>query len=178
MENLQQRTSKGINILKDKALLFIIICLLSSIISIFAVPFFVSNTFTKQDINEGINQIGETYAGILTFSAEEMIVAITLLFQSLVFLTVLIIIAYIVKQTIDKKMFRLNRWRDWKFFLYLSGISLIIVNIFQKIVLNIGDNFIINLLLITISSLVIIIISSILLPEELSKIDIAETWKK
>ena len=178
MENLQQRVVKGINILKDKYLLFITICLISSIISIFAVPFFINNTFTEQDINEGINQVGMTYVGVLTFSAKEMIVAIILLFQSIVFLTTLIIIAYIIKQTIDNKIFRLNRWRDWKFFLYLSGISLIIVNIFQKITLSIGDNLIINLLLIITSSFVIIIISSILLPEELSKIDITETWKK
>ncbi len=169
MENLQQRTSKGGNLFKNNLLLFLSICLVSSIVSIYAIPFLVNGSITEQEITGGINQVGITYGGALTFSANEIISSIVSLFRLSILSTILVITAYIVKYKIDKKIFRFNSWRDWKFFLYISGISLIIVDIFQKITINNSDNFIANLLLTILSCLITIIFSSIILPEELGK---------
>ena len=169
MENLKQRILKGVNLFKNNLLLFLFICLISSIISIYAVPFFVNGSITEQEINQEINQVGTTYGGALTFSPNEIISSIVFFFRLSVLSTVLIIVAYIVKYRIDKKIFRFNRWRDWKFFLYVSGISLIIVDIFQKITINNSDNFILNLLLTILSCLITIIFSSAILPAELEK---------
>ncbi|HNY35778.1 MAG TPA: hypothetical protein PLD14_02720 [Candidatus Pacearchaeota archaeon] len=170
MENLQQRIIKGVNIFKNKNLLFITICLISSIISIFAIPLFIKGSFSEQEINEGIKQVGATYGGALTFSASEMIASMILMFQLSIISTLLVIVAYIVKQMIDKKMFRMNKWRDWRFFLYISAISLIIVDFFQKIIFAIGNDFITNLMLTIISCFITVIFSSIILPEEIPEI--------
>lgn len=118
-----------------------------------------------------------TYGGALTFSVKEIISSIVSFFKIFILSTALLIIAYIVKYRIDKKIFRANRWRDWKFFLYISGISLIIVDIFQKITINSGGNFIVNLMLTILSCFITIIFSSIILPEELEKIEIYENGK-
>lgn len=170
MENLQKRIIKGVNIFKERNLLFITICLISSIISIFAVPFFINSSFTEQEINEGIKQVSATYGGALTFSASEMISSMILMFQLLIISTLLVIVAYIVKHTIDKKLFRMNKWRDWKFFLYISGISLIIVDVFQKITFSIENDFITNLILTILSCFVTVVFSSVILPEEIPEI--------
>jgi hypothetical protein len=84
----------------------------------------------------------------------------------------LIIVAYIVKYKIDKKIFRIKRWRDWKFFIYISGISFIIIDVFQKIALGIGNSILINFVLTIFSCYLIILFSSMLLPEELPEIKI------
>ena len=172
MKNLQQRIMKGIDIFKNNLLLFSFICLISSIVSIYVTPFLLNNFITEQSINEGLNQAGMTYGGAVTFSVNEIITSISSLFKLSVVSTVLIIFAYIVKYIIDKRIFRANKWRDWKFALYASGVSLLIVDVFQKITINSGDNFITNLLLTILSCLVIIIFSCIILPEEKESIKI------
>ena len=171
MENLQQRILRGVNIFKNDLLLFLFICLISSVVSI-TIPFLVNSSITEQEINQGINQVGTTYGGALTFSVDEIISSIIYFFRLSIVSTILLVIAYIVKYRIDKKIFRANKWRDWKFFLYISGISLIIVDIFQKITINSGGNFIMDLILTILSCFIIIIFSSIILPEELEKIKI------
>jgi membrane protease YdiL (CAAX protease family) len=172
MENIQQRILKGIDILKDNYLLFFVICLVSSILSVYVIPFLINGSITEQDINSQLNQVGMTYGGALTFSASEITASIISFFQLSIISTILVIIAYIVKYKIDKKIFRTKKWRDWKFFLYISGISLIIVDIFQKMTVSNGNNLILSLLLTFLSAFIIIIISSILLPEELPEIKI------
>jgi drug/metabolite transporter (DMT)-like permease len=169
MENIQQRISKGINIFKNNIVLFLLICLISSILSIYAIPFLINGSMTEQDINGQLDEISMTYGGAMTFSANEITASLISFFQLSIISTMLIIVAYIVKYKIDKKILRANRWRDWKFFLYISGISLIIVNVFQYTTVN---SFIVNLLLTILSSFIIVIFSSILLPEELPKIKI------
>ena len=167
MENFQQRISKGVNIFKSNLLLFLSACLISSIISVYAVPFFVNSSITQQEITQELNQVGETYGGALTFSPDQIIASMISFFNFSVISTILLIIAYIVKHKIDKDMFRLNKWRDWKFFLYISAISLIIVDIFQNITVNNTGNFILNLILTIISCFLMIVFSSVLLPEEI-----------
>lgn len=172
MEKLQQRIKKGIKIFNSNFLLFFIICLISSIISIYTIPFLINSSITEQEIREGINQVGMTYGGALTFSAAEIITSISSFFQLLVISTILMIIAYIIKYKIDKKIFRIKKWRDWKFFIYISGISFIIIDVFQKIALNIGNSLIVNLILTILSCYLTVIFSSMLLPEELPEIRI------
>jgi drug/metabolite transporter (DMT)-like permease len=169
MENIQQRISKGINIFKNNIVLFLLICLISSILSIYAIPFLINGSMTEQNINSQLDGISMTYGGAMTFSANEITASLISFFQLSIISTMLIIVAYIVKYKIDKKIFRANRWRDWKFFLYISGISLIIVNVFQYTTVN---SFIVNLLLTILSSFIVTIFSSMLLPEELPEIKI------
>ncbi len=172
MENLQQRTLKGINIFKSNLLLFLFICLISSIVSIYVVPFLVSGSTMQQEISEAINQVGMSYGGALAFSIDQIISSIVSFFRFSVLSTVLMIFAYIVKYKIDKDMFRMNSWRDWKFFLYITGISLIIVDIFQGLTLNNGNDFIMNLILTIFFCVITIVFSSVILPEELKKINL------
>jgi hypothetical protein len=172
MENIQQRILKGVDILKGNSLLFLVICLASSILSIYIIPFLVNGSITEQDINSQLNQVGMTYGGALTFSASEITASIISFFQLSIISTILVVIAYIIKYKIDKKIFRANKWRDWKFFLYISGISLLIISVFQRMTMDNGDNFILNLLLTFLSAFIVIIVSSMLLPEELPEIKI------
>ncbi|MFA5431426.1 MAG: hypothetical protein WC319_00890 [Candidatus Paceibacterota bacterium] len=172
MENIQQRIIKGSNIFNRNLLLFLSICLISSLFSIYAIPFLTNKSITEQEINEGINQVSTTYGGTITFSAQEIIISLTSIFQFSIISLALIIVAYIVKYKIDKKIFRIKRWRDWKFFIYISGISFIIIDVSQKIALGIGNNLIINIVLTLLSCYLVILFSSILLPEELPEIKI------
>lgn len=172
MEKLQQRILKGIDIFKRNLLLFIFICLISSIVSIYATPILLNNLITEQGINEALTQVGMTYKETLTFSVNEIINSMSSLFKLSILSTVLIVFAYIVKYIVDKNIFRTNKWRDWKFALYSSGVSLLIVNIFQNMTINNGNNFIINLLLTILSCFVMVIFSCIILPEEKEPIKI------
>jgi drug/metabolite transporter (DMT)-like permease len=170
MDNVQQRTIRGVNIFKDNLLLFLFICLIASILSIYIIPFLLNGSVTDQQLNEGINQVGMTYGGALTFSTNDIINSLVSFFRLSILSTILVIIAYIVKYKIDKRIFKLSKWRDWKFFLYLSGVSLIAVDIFQNLTTKSGDNFILNLILTILSCFIIIIFSSIILTEELERI--------
>jgi hypothetical protein len=172
MENIQQRAIKGINIFKKNIIVFLAICFVSSIISIYAVPFLINGSINEQEINDGISQVGMTYGGALTFSATEIINSLVFMLRLSILSTILVIIAYIVKQKIDKRIFKISSWRDWKFFLYVSGISLIIVDVFQKITTNNEGDLVLNLILTIVSCFVMVIFSSIILPEELKRIEI------
>ena len=172
MENIQNRIGKGINILKKKYSLFLAVCLGSSITSVYFVPFIVKKMITEQDVNEALVWVYKVTNTTLIFSASEMILSIIMLIQLLTFLLTIIIVAYIVKHVIDKKMFRINKWRDWRFFSYALGIAFIGTDIFQKIIFNNSNDIIINLLLTISSCFVIVILSSIILPEELPEIRI------
>lgn len=172
MKNIQQRILKGVNILKEKYLLFTMICLGSSIMSVSFVPFVINSTITEQDINVALESFYKTSQTTLIFSAEEMILSLIMLFQLLVFFVTILIIAYVVKNTIDKKMFRIKKWRDWTFLSYTLGIALISVDFFQKIIFNSGNDIIVNLFLVASSCFIIVIISSVILPGELSEVKI------
>lgn len=172
MENIQQRISKGINILKEKYLLFTMVCLGSSIVSVSFVPFIINTTITEKDINEALDWFYKTSQTTLIFSAKEMILSIIMLFQLLVFFVTILMIAYIAKNAIDKKMFRMNKWRDWRFLSYASAIAFIGVDLFQKIIFNSGNDIIVNLFLVVSSCFIVVILSSIILPEELPEIKI------
>jgi hypothetical protein len=170
MENIQQRTIKGVSIFKNSILLFLIICLIASIVSIYAIPFLISGSMSEQEINQEISQVSATYGGAFTFSAHEIIASLVYMFRLCIISTILVIIAYIVKQKIDKRILKISKWRDWRFFIYISGISLVIVDIFQKLTINNADNFVINFGLTILSAFLVVVIASIILPEELERI--------
>jgi hypothetical protein len=174
MENFQQRILKGIDLFKNNIWLFISICLISSVLAIYGVPFFINGSLTEQQINQEISQVGQEYGGALAISASQIIASLIFMFRFAVISTILLIVAYIVKYKIDKDMFRINTWRDWKFFLYVSAISLIIVDIFQNITAGYADNFIINLVLTVASCLLMVIFSSMILPEEFKPVNMEE----
>jgi hypothetical protein len=170
MQNLQQRISNGVTIFKSNILLFLLICTVSSIIAIFTIPFLINSYSTQQEIGQELGKIGVTYGGTLIFTIDQITASLISLLQLSVTSTALLIAAYLVKYIIDKKIFRINRWRDWKFFLYISGISLLIVDVFQKITMGTGNGLIANFLLTILSCFIVVIISAVLLPEEIPEI--------
>jgi len=170
MENFQQRAIRGIDIFKKSILLFLAICLISSVLSIYGAPYFVGGSISEQEINQGLSQVSDTYGGALTFSANEIVASLIYMFRLCIISTILVIAAYIVKQRIDKRIFKISKWRDWRFFIYIAGISLLMVDIFQSLTANNGENFLINLGLTILSCFLIVVISSVLLPEELERI--------
>jgi len=174
MINFQERIIRGADIFKKSILLFLAICLISSLLSVYGAPFLVTGSMSEQEINQGLSQVSNMYGGALTFSANEIISSLVYMFRLCIISTMLLIVAYVVKQKIDKRIFKISKWRDWRFFIYISGISLVLVNIFQSLIANNGDNFLINLGLTILSSFVIVIISSVLLPEELERIKIQD----
>ena len=172
MENLIQRISRGIDIIKSSYIVFLILCIISSAISVYLVPFLVKGSMTPEQINQELNDMSAVYGGTLTFSPDEIIASIIAFFNVSILSAFLLIIACIVKQKRDKALFRLNRWRDWKFFLYISGVTLIFVDVIQKLIGTGQNDLITNLISTIILAFLTIIFSAILLPEELPEVKI------
>lgn len=169
MANLQQNILNGFNILKKNTLLFFSICLISSFISVYLVPSLIKSNLSEQDINQQINSMD--YGGATVFSPDQIISSLVYIFQFLITSTVLLIFAYIVKYLIDKELFNISSWRDWKFFLYISAVTFMETYIFQGIMTNLKmdfqNNFAINLLLMIIYCVITVVSSVFLLPKYL-----------
>ncbi len=170
MESKQQRIIKGFNIFKSRLLVILAICLLSTAICAYLVPFWANNSISEQEINNELNNVSTVYGGALTFSVNEILASIISFLNLSVMSTMAIVIAYIVKQAVDKKLFRFNRWRDWRFFIYASGLSMIIIDLGSKFVLS--SNIWVSLVSTIIAAFIITIISALLLPEELPEVKI------
>lgn len=166
MINLQEVFTKTLSIFKDSFWFFVILSLISSILCIYILPIFLNNILSEQAIND---EIGSMYGGLTVFSADQIILSLTLVFQFSIVSIVLLIAAYKVKYIIDKRIFSINKWRDWKFFIYISGISVIILYLFQAMNVGFQDNLISNFILTFIYCFIVVIFSIILLPEEQSK---------
>jgi len=173
MKDFSQRILKGLGVLKDSPLFFISICLVSVFV-IYIIPSITALLISEKDLNEGIVQVGNTYGGMMVFSAEEIMASIVYFFRFSIISTIALVVAYTVKYSKDKRIFKINKWRDWRFFIYASGISLVVVDLTQKVIMGSGDDLMINMVMTVLSVLLIVLSSSILLPEELREIRIAE----
>ena len=168
MESKQQRIIKGFNIFKSRVWAILAISLLSALICAYLVPFWVNNSISETEINNELNSLGTVYGGALTFSVSEILNSIISMLNLTVVSTAIIVVAYLTKYAIDKKLFRFNRWRDWRFFIYASGLSMIIVDLGNKLLLN--GNIVVSIISTVIAAFVIVIISAVLLPEELPEV--------
>lgn len=154
----------GFKIFKNNIILFFSISLISAIISFYGIPSFVRGNITEQDINQELNTMG--YGGMMAFSTDQIIESMIYSTQFLLVLTVLFIVGYIVKYIIDKRIFNFKKWRDWKFFLYISAITFLEIYILGNIFFGISGNFIGSIAMIILYSFFTVIASAILLPQE------------
>jgi len=170
MNNLIEALSRGLLIFKNNILIFIIICLVSSILAVAIGPNLIENNITEQAFNQQLQNSSIPLIEGALFSYNDIIASLLWIFQASIISTALLIASYLVKYIIDKRLFNLTRWRDWKFFLYISAITLIEIDILQKIAsglkLNYQGDLLINFIITLICCLIIVIFSSIFLPPE------------
>ncbi|MFA5714807.1 MAG: hypothetical protein WC998_03645 [Candidatus Paceibacterota bacterium] len=155
----------GFNVFKNNIILFLSISLISAIISFYGIPSFVKGNITEQAINQELNTMG--YGGMMVFSTDQIIESMIYSTQFLVVLTVLFIIGYIVKHIIDKRLFNFKRWRDWKFFLYISAITFLEIYILGNVFFSVSTSFIGSIAMMVLYSFITVISSAILLPQEI-----------
>jgi hypothetical protein len=110
------------------------------------------------------------FGGALSISFDEILSALLWMFQSTMISTFLLIVLYIFKYSINKRIFNIKKWQDWKFILFASVVPLILIDLIRKLDLSIKigftDNFLANFLLTLIISFIAIIISSFILDKE------------
>lgn len=166
MSNLQQNLSNGFNILNKNTLLFFSICLISSVISVYLIPSWIKNSLSEQEIDQQINSLD--YGGATVFSPDQIVLSLIYIFRFLLISTVLLIIAYIVKNIVDKRLFNIGNWRDWKFFLYISAVTFLEIYVFEGLLgsakVDAQNNIIASLLLIMTYCVITVAFSAILLP--------------
>jgi len=160
-----EKISNAAEIFKNKFVIITIICLLSSVVSVFCIPLFINQAFAPEVINEQINLY---FSGGI--KAEEVTAALIWMFQLSIISGSLLITTYIFKYTFTKSIFNLKKWQDWKFLLYASVIPMISIDLIKKIDLssnlNLFNNFIANFLITLICAFIIIIISSLFIDKE------------
>jgi len=154
---------KGINLFVKNIILFLSISLISAIISFYAIPYSINSGITEESINQELNSLGY---GADMFSADQIITSMVSSTQFLLVSTFLLIIAYINKYIIDKRLFDFKKWRDWKFFIYVSGVTFLETYILGNIFSAFSNSFIGSIILMVLYSFVTVIASAILLPEE------------
>jgi len=173
---IQESLAKAFSILKTNFLFFFILCLISAILCIYVTPMYLNIVMPEEGINQEMNQLSGEY-GLVPFSADQIVQSLIMVIQFSIVSITLLIAAYRVKYVIDKRIFGFGKWRDWKFFIYISGISVVEIYIFQAISIGFQNNFISNLLFTFIYVLIIIIFSVMLLPEE-QHIDLSSFLKQ
>jgi hypothetical protein len=151
-------------IFKKTYWIIFLICLASSVVSIYLLPQAVRGNLSEQEINQELSSLD--YMGATSLSPEQIISSLISTFDSLMISTVLLIIAYIIKYIIDKRLFSIGKWRDWRFFLYISGI--IFIETYAFSIPSAQTNFALNLFLILVCSLITVALSKMLLPQYLT----------
>ena len=153
----------GLNLFAKNIILFFSVSLISAIISFYAIPYSINSGITEESINQELVSLGY---GADMFSTDQIITSMVSSTQFLLVSTVLLIIAYITKYIIDKRLFDFKKWRDWKFFIYVSGVTFLETYILGNIFSAFSSSFIGSIILMVLYSFVTVIASAILLPEE------------
>ncbi|MFA5169798.1 MAG: hypothetical protein WC420_03660 [Candidatus Paceibacterota bacterium] len=153
----------GVSLFVKNIILFFSISLISAIVSFYAIPYSINSSITEESINQELGSLGY---GADLFSPDQIIASMVSSMQFLLVSTVLLIIAYITKYIIDKRLFDIKRWRDWKFFIYVSGITFLETYILGNIFSAFSNSFMGTIILMVLYSFVTVIASAILLPQE------------
>jgi hypothetical protein len=136
--SFEEKLNRGFVILKNNFIFFLVLCLASALICVAIIPSFVKNNVPEATINQ---QLSTSFGAVGTISAAEIITAITWLFQFSILSTALLIAIYVVKQAMDKRLFAINKWRDWRFFIYASALPIVEIDIWEKFNMLIGLNY-------------------------------------
>jgi hypothetical protein len=153
MNNIQQNI---LNTIKKRYLLLLLICLLVSAISAYFIPAMVGS-ISEQEINQQLNSMGTDFV-----SFNQIAASLIYVFRFFAISTALLIVAYIVKNDIDKRLFRWGSLRDWKFFIFISAIIPLEMYIFQGFA---TADFLSGFFLTIIYCIITIIAATILLPQ-------------
>lgn len=153
----------GFGLFIKNIILFLSISLISAIASFYAIPYLVGSGVTEESINQELVSLGY---GMEMFSPSQIIASMVSSTQFLLISTVLLIVAYITKYIIDKRLFDFKRWRDWRFFIYISGTIFLEMYILGNIFFFLSNSFMGSFVLMIMYSFVTVVISAILLPEE------------
>jgi len=153
----------GFNIFIKKIVLFLFVSLAFAAIYFYGIPYFINSNVNEEIINQELGVIGY---GAEMFSTDQIMTSMIASMQTVVTSTILLIVAYIVKYIIDKRLFSIKRWRDWRFFIYISGTTFLETYIIGNIFVSLSNSFIGSTLLMIIYSFVTVVVSAILLPEE------------
>jgi len=161
--NIYKDSINGVKIFGKNIVLFLLISLISAGISFYTIPYLINNGITKEQINQ---ELSTMEFGADLFSADQIIVSMISSMQFFIISIVLLIFAYIAKYIIDKRLFDIKRWRDWRFFIYVSGMTFLEMYILGNMFSNLSNSFIGTTILMILYSFITVIISAILLPEE------------
>jgi hypothetical protein len=173
---IQESLAKAFSIFKTNFLFFLVLCLISAILCVYVTPMYLNIIMPEEGINQEMNQLSGEY-GLVPFSAAEIIQSLISVIQFSIISITLLIAAYKVKYIIDKRIFGFGKWRDWKFFIYISGISVMEIYLFQAISIGFKTDVIANLIETLIYCFVIVVFSVMLLPEE-QKFDLSSFLKQ
>lgn len=169
--DLIERIQNALSIYKNKFIIIAIICLLSSYVSVVYIPSYVSGTFTPEIIN---SQIETYFAGGI--DVKQVLLGLVWMLQLSTISSFLLVIGYIFKYSFDKRIFNIKKWQDWKFFLYLSVVPIVLVDLIKKaefaIGLNLFNDMISSFIVTLICSLLIVVTSAIILDKEEKPISI------
>jgi hypothetical protein len=175
MNNLISGFLKGLAIFKNNVLIFLIICLVSSILAIDIAPNLLKDNLTEEAFNEQLADSSNPLITGVTFSYTDIMSSLLWIVQASIVSTALLVSSYVVKYIIDKRLFSFNRWRDWRFFLYISAIALIEIDVFQNIAgslnLKYQTDLITNLIITVFYCSIIVVFSAMILPEEIPPIE-------
>lgn len=172
MLSLLEKLNRGLVIFKNNFLLLIIICLLSAILCVAIAPTFVKNNVPENAVNQ---ELSLSFGSIGGISAGDVINTLIWLLQFSILTTALLIAAYIVKQATDKRLFALNRWRDWRFFLYASALPVLVIELWDwlntLISLNYRNDLFANLIVTFGLCFFVVILATLLFDPELKRED-------
>lgn len=154
---------RGFNLFTRNIILFLSLSLLSAIVSFYAIPYLINSNITEESINQ---ELSAMEYGADLFSPIQIMVSMVSSMQFLLISTVLLIIAYITKYIIDKRLFSIKRWRDWKFLICASGITFLEMYVLGNMFSSLSNSFIGSIILMVLCSFVTVVASAILLPEE------------
>ncbi|MFA5087070.1 MAG: hypothetical protein WC470_02095 [Candidatus Paceibacterota bacterium] len=147
MLSISEKLNRGFVIFKNNLLLVIILCLLSAILCVAIAPAFVKDNVPETAVNQ---ELSISFGDIGGISAGDIINTLIWLLQFSILATALLAAAYIVKQATDQRLFALNRWRDWRFFIYASALPVIAIELWDwlntLIALNYRNDLLANLI--------------------------------
>jgi hypothetical protein len=159
MLSLNEKIGNGLKIFKDKFLIFVILALISSILSIVFAPGIVKNNIPESDIE---TQLSISFGGVGSITATDVVNSLIWMLQFTILATALLIVAYVAKKAIDNRIFAINRLRDWSFFIVMSGMTALEVYAWSGINSFIGLNYQNDLIANLITTFILVFITVIL----------------
>lgn len=170
MLSIGEKIFNGLKIFKDKFLIFVILSLISSILSIAFAPEIIKNNIPESDIE---SQLSVSFGGIGSITATDVVNSLIWMLQFAILSTILLIASYVAKKIIDKRIFALNQLRDWWFLIVMSGMTTFEVyawsGINSFIGLNYQNDLIANLITTFILVFVTVILTAVLFDPELKR---------